>query len=78
MFCKLRGRMKEFDITIEEMAERMKVSTYYLSKRFNGHIPFTAVDIYVICAILEISHDEITDYFPEREVMVAARIKTTA
>lgn len=75
MFRKLRGRMEEFDITIAEMAEEMKVSANYLSKRFNGHIPFTIVDVYVICSMLKIDHNEITQYFPEQESMVAAHVK---
>lgn len=68
-YHKLRGRMFEYGITQEEIAEHLGRSKSYVSKRFNCNQQFELSDVYNICGMLDINEKEIHIYFHKKEVM---------
>lgn len=62
-YSKLLGRIKECGLTQEQLAKAIGKNKSTLSAKLNGKSPFTAKEIDDICRVLNISNDEIGDYF---------------
>lgn len=62
-FDKLRGRMAEKGYTIRRLAEEIGVHENTISHKLYSETFFTAVEILRICELLDISRDEMYDYF---------------
>ena len=63
-FLKLRVRMMEFDMELEQLARVIKRSRTTASARLNGHEGWNLDEVYAICDELEIPYDQIYLYFP--------------
>lgn len=59
----LLKRMKVHRHSQKTLSEAMEISRATLNAKMNSRIPFTQKDIISICRILEISNDEVGDYF---------------
>lgn len=62
-YSKLLGKIKECELTQEQLANAIGKNKSTLSAKFNGRFPFTADEIDNICKVLDISNDKIGDYF---------------
>ena len=62
-YSKLLGRIKECGFTQETLANAIGKNKSTISAKLNGRYPFTANDIDAICRVLNISNEEIGDYF---------------
>ena len=62
-YSKLLGRIKECGLTQEQLAKSIGKNKCTLSAKLNGQFSFTAKEIDDICKALNISNDEIGDYF---------------
>lgn len=62
-YSKLLGRIKECGLTQEQLANAIGKNKSTISSKLNGRYPFTAKEIDDICKVLNISNDEIGDYF---------------
>lgn len=62
-YSKLLGRIKECGLTQEQLAKSIGKNKSTLSTKLNGQFSFTAKEIDDICKVLNISNDEIGDYF---------------
>ena len=62
-YAKLLGRIKEFGLTQEQLAKAIGKNKGTLSAKLNGQFSFTTKEIDDICKVLNISNNEIGDYF---------------
>lgn len=62
-YSKLLGRIRECGLTQELLAKAIGKNKSTVSTKLNGRSPFTAKEIDDICKVLNISNDEIGDYF---------------
>ena len=62
-YSKLLGRMKECGITQGRLAREIGKDKSTLSVKLNGKYAFTTKEIDDICKVLDISNNEIGDYF---------------
>lgn len=62
-YSKLLGRIKEFGLTQERLAEAIGRDKSTLTLKLGGRSAFTQREIDGICKVLNISNDEIGDYF---------------
>lgn len=62
-YRKLRGRIREKGLIQEEIAKKIKVAPATLSQKLNNASEFTQSEIFELCDILEINHEELSDYF---------------
>ena len=62
-FSKLLGRIKECGYTQESLAEAIGKDKSTLSLKLNNKGEFKAGEIDDICRVLDISNDEISEYF---------------
>jgi putative transcriptional regulator len=62
-YAKLRGRIKECGYTQEELAREIGRDRSSLSYKLNGKSDFTTKEIDCICKVLDISNNEIGEYF---------------
>lgn len=62
-YSKLEGRIKEFGLTQELLAKKIDKNKGTLSAKLNGKYAFTAKEIDDICKVLNISNDQIGEYF---------------
>lgn len=62
-YSKLLGRIKECGLTQEQLAKAISKNKGTLSAKLNGQFSFTAKEIDDICKVLNISNNEIGDYF---------------
>ena len=60
---KLLGRMKERSITQEQLAKEIGKDKSTVNAKLNGKNAFTTKEIDDICKVLDISNDEIGEYF---------------
>lgn len=62
-FSKLLGRIKECGYTQESLAKSIGKDKSTLSSKLNNKGEFKSGEIDAICKVLDISNDEIGDYF---------------
>lgn len=62
-YSKLLGRIKECGYTQEKLANEIGRDKSSLSAKLNGKSAFTTKEIDCICKVLDISNNEIVDYF---------------
>ena len=62
-YSKLLGRIRECGLTQETLAKTIGKNKSTISAKLNGRSPFTAKEIDDICKVLNISNEEIGDYF---------------
>ena len=62
-YSKLRGRIKECGYTQDKLAKEIGRDKSSLSYKLNGKSDFTTKEIDGICKVLDISNNEIGDYF---------------
>lgn len=67
-FRKLRGRIIEKYDTLENFAKSYGISLVCLSKKMNNKSQFTRKDILEMSEMLDISKEEIGDYFFTKRV----------
>lgn len=54
------------DVSQEDLAQKLGVSTGYISQRIRGIYPWNFDDVYKICGLLDICPSDISIYFPPR------------
>lgn len=62
-FDKLRHRIIEKIGSNRKMADLLGITEVSFSRKINGKTSFSAQDVYTMSELLEISADEIGDYF---------------
>ena len=62
-YSKLLGRIKECGLTQEQLAKLIGKNKSTVNAKLNGQFAFTTVEIDDICKVLDISNNEIGDYF---------------
>ena len=62
-YSKLLGRIKEYSLTQEQLAKAIGKNKSTLSAKLNGQSSFTAKEIDDICRVLNISNEQIGEYF---------------
>lgn len=62
-YSKLLGRIKECGLTQELLAKEIDKDRSTISAKLNGKYAFTTKEIDDICRVLNISNNEIGDYF---------------
>lgn len=62
-YSKLRGRIREYGLTQEQLATAVGISKATLSAKLNNKNSFTTTEIEAIRASLNIAEDEICKYF---------------
>lgn len=62
-YSKLLGRMKECGLTQEQLAKEIGKNKSTISAKLNNQFSFTQEEIDAICRVLDISNDEIGEYF---------------
>lgn len=62
-YSKLRGKIRECNLSQEQLAKAIGINKGSLSSKLNGQYAFTTKEIDSICKTLDISNDEIGDYF---------------
>lgn len=62
-YSKLLGRIKECGLTQEQLAKAIGKNKSTISAKLNGQFAFTTVEIDDICRVLDISNNEIGNYF---------------
>lgn len=65
---KVRGVAAEHGLTQQDIADTLRLSRSAVVERFNGRVPFTATELYMLAATVDIP---VGRFFPER-VGVAA------
>ena len=62
-YSKLLGRIKECGFTQKSLAESIRISNSTLSAKLNNKNAFTVIEMANICRALNISKQEIGEYF---------------
>lgn len=62
---KLRGRMREMGITVEQMAKYIGIVASTLTAKLQGKVDFKAKEIRLIIDALKIAPEEVYSYFFE-------------
>lgn len=62
-YSKLLGRITEKVGTQYAFAERMELSERSISLKLNGKLGWKQAEIAKACEVLELSHNDIADYF---------------
>lgn len=62
-YNKLKGRIVEKDMTQNDVAEKINIAKSTLNLKLNNKIAFSQDDIISISKVLEISKEEIGQYF---------------
>lgn len=63
--AKLRGRMKEYDVTAEYMARKIGITSRHYSKLLMGQRPWYSTQMYGVMEALDIPVEEMHIYFPD-------------
>lgn len=61
---KLRALMVEKEVDQKYLCEQLGKSQSYITERITQKRPWSMDEVYTICALLGIQHDEIPVYFP--------------
>lgn len=62
-YSRLRGRIRQFGLTIDECADQAGIARSSFSLKINGHTGFKQTDILRICLVLAIPLEHIHLYF---------------
>lgn len=62
-YWKLRGRFHSCGFRDQDIANAIGIRIDTISKRMNGHKPWTSKEIAAICELLDIRQDEIGELF---------------
>lgn len=62
-YSKLRGKIKEVFGTQDSFAEHLGIGRVSLSQRLNNILEFSQEEIYNSCDLLNVSPEEISEYF---------------
>ena len=62
-YSKLRGRIREYNLTQEQLADVIEINKSTLSAKLNGQFAFTTTEMLSIGAALNIPKNELGDYF---------------
>ena len=62
-YCKLRGKIKEVFGTQDKYAEALNLSKTSVSSKLNNIVDFSQTEIYTSAKILDITSEEIGEYF---------------
>lgn len=65
-YSKLLGRMRELGFTQEKLAKAIGINESTLNSKLNNKNHFNTREIDAICAVLNISNNEIGTYFYSR------------
>ena len=65
---KLKGRIKEILGTQSKLADELDLDETTISNKLNSNTYFTQKEILKICSILNIPHEEISEYFFKQKV----------
>ena len=65
---KLLGRIREFGLTQEKVAHEMGINKGTLGAKLGGKYSFTTDEIDKLCMLLDISFNEIGEYFFAKRV----------
>ena len=60
----LAGRLRQLEITQTDLAHKLGMGQPAISQRFNGHTPWTDVEMYQILDICGAQPEELHLYFP--------------
>lgn len=64
-YSKLKGRIKETNVTQRELAENIGIGRVSLNQKLNNKQEFSQTEISKICDVLEIDELDIGEYFFE-------------
>lgn len=67
-FKKLRMLMYAEGIDQAYIAECLGRGTSYVSMRLSGIAPWDMEEVYCLCDIFDIPHDQIAEYFPREDI----------
>lgn len=67
-YAKLRGRMVERGISLEDISKALGISKQAMHKKLKGEYGFSQKDVIIICDLLDIDMSEIGLYFYEQIV----------
>ncbi len=62
-YSKLRGKIRECNLTQEQLAEAIRINKGTLSAKLNGQFAFTTTEMLSIGSALNIPKNELGDYF---------------
>ncbi len=62
-YSKLLGRIRERGLTQEQLAKAIGKNKSTISGKINNQFSFTQEEMDAICKVLDISNDEIGEYF---------------
>ena len=62
-YSKLLGRIRERGLTQEQLAKAIGKNKSTISAKVNNQFSFTQEEMDAICKVLDISNDEIGEYF---------------
>lgn len=62
-YSRLRGKIRELNMRIDDCADASGISRSAFSLKINGHYGFKQDEILVICDVLGIPHEQIHLYF---------------
>ena len=62
-YSKLLGRIKEKGFTQESLAKHIEITPGVMSNKLNNQTPFKQREMFEICEALDISINEIGEYF---------------
>lgn len=69
-YAKLKGRIKEYGFTHENIANKISIAPSTFSAKLNNKYEFTLTEIDEICRLLDICRDEIGLYFFTKKVQI--------
>lgn len=76
-YSKLEGRIKEKFNTQKNIAEHLSFGNTSLSQKLNNRVAFSQADILEVAKVLDISGEEISEYFFEVIVRITEQEKLT-
>lgn len=68
----LMGRLRQLEMTQEDLARKLGVSQGAVSSRFNGRVPWTDREMYEILDICQAQPEELHLYFPREGRAIAS------
>jgi transcriptional regulator with XRE-family HTH domain len=69
----LKKHLYAKEIEQKELCKVLKRSQTYITQRMTGKKPFDMDEVYTICSLANIPHDEIADYFLPTKVEIQTK-----